>query len=71
MSERYVNTAISDFYDGEIYYIQKENNKIIYDFTSLLPYRVVVIGNKIPHNMKNAMINKLKSEFLSNYVLAS
>lgn len=68
-SDRLIKHA-EEFFDGRIF-VRDGNTGQRYDTDSLMPLRVLLLGEKLPLNMREYIISRLKKDFLSEYGLTS
>ncbi|MBQ8145166.1 MAG: hypothetical protein IJ039_00125 [Clostridia bacterium] len=70
LSEELLQKCVTHFWDGEIF-IRNGMTEEIYRTQSLLPLRMIVLEDKLPTEIKEYILNKLKTDFLCPYGLAS
>ena len=70
LSNELLEKCITHFWDGEIF-IRNGMTEEIYRPKSLMPLRMIVLENKLPLDIKEYILNKLKNDFLCPYGLAS
>ena len=70
LSEELLQKCITHFWDGEIF-IRNGMTEEIYRPQSLMPLRMIVLEDKLPNDIKAYILNKLKTDFLCPYGLAS
>ena len=70
LSEELFEKCVTHFWDGEIF-IRNGMTEEIYRPQSLLPLRMIVLEDKLPKDIREYILNKLKNDFLCPYGLAS
>ncbi len=70
LSEELLQKCVTHFWDGEIF-VRNGMTEEIYKTQSLLPLRMIVLEDKLPADIKAYILNKLKTDFLCPYGLAS
>ena len=70
LSDEFFEKCISHFWDGEIF-IRNGMTEEIYRPQSLMPLRMIILENRLPADIRKYILNKLESDFLCPYGLAS
>ena len=70
LSSELLQKCITHFWDGEIF-IRNGMTEEIYRSQSLMPLRMIVLEDKLPCEIKEYILTKLKNDFLCPYGLAS
>lgn len=69
-AKRLTRIANEVFFDDKLYFINRETGKKDY-CDSLMPLRMLVLGDKLSKNVKDYIVNRLKTDFNSDYGFVS
>ena len=70
LAEELRNKACNNYFDGKIF-IKDGFSGVKHYCDSLLPLRVLILGEKLPESIKNYIVERLRNDFLGEYGLAS
>ena len=70
LSDELLQKCLTYFENGEIF-VRDGVSKEIYRTQSLMPFRMIVLENKLPQEIKQYIITKLENDFLCPFGLAS
>lgn len=70
ISDDLLKSVSEDYFDGKLFVKNGDTGEKYY-VDSLLPYRVLILGEKLPENMQKYIVERIKNDFLGEYGLAS
>lgn len=70
LADDLLKRVIEEYFDGKLF-IKNGVTGEKYYVDSLLPYRALILGKKLPENMQKHIVERLKNDFLGEYGLAS
>lgn len=70
ISDDLLKKVCEECFDGKLF-IKNGDTGEKYYVDSLLPYRVLILGKKLPENMQKDIVERIRNDFLGEYGLAS
>ena len=69
-ADEFEKKAIDDYFDGRLFVRNGDSGEKYYS-DSLVPLKIIILGEKLTHDIKRYVIERLKNDFIGRYGVAS
>lgn len=71
LAEKLATRAVSDYWDGEKLFVRRMDTGAAHCCDGLMPMRLLVLGNKLPADIQEYIVEQLRTRYLGKSGLAS